>query len=141
MTEGPPLPPDLAALHEELSRRPHPHAPAALRARVLAAVRSELGARPRTGPLEFALVMAAAFLLVVNLTLSAAGHATRIQDPPARGDDATVALTLRELAPGISPAESRRQALLLRAGAHLLPIPAPRTLLTFADLESTNHGR
>jgi hypothetical protein len=89
----------------------------------MSAVRAELTRRPGLSDTEFAFALAAAFLLAVNLTLAAAGHASWSQEVSQPGDLAAETVTVRELAPELSPAEARRQVLLLRARTRLLPAP------------------
>src|SRR4051794_2092994 len=74
------LPPELRKLEAALAARPMPPANPAQRARVMGAVRQELAARPNscrsaTGPRsfwQFAAGVAAALVLGINLSMSAA---------------------------------------------------------------------
>ena len=125
-----PLPPDLLALERELADRPVPEAPAELRSRVLAAVSRERPtprAKPaRGGFARFAAATAAAALLAVNLSASLANNTDwRLRLPPSGPDVADLAEQIHTLAPDLPDEEARRQAVLLRAAATLVPAPAP----------------
>jgi hypothetical protein len=118
---GPPeLPPDLAELERLLSRRRRPAPPADLRQRVLAAVR-RASAGEVAGFWRFAAGVAAAALLAINLSMSAAGNTDwHLAGEPAP-DCAASADRIHEVLPELSEREARRQAVLLRARCYLTP--------------------
>lgn len=125
----PDLPDDLAALERELSARLRPAPSEALRGRVLAAARRELSAPPasgrrRLGAWEFALAAAAAFILVLNLSISAANDMDwRLCGGLDREAVASAAREISKLAPELPPQEARREALILVAGSRLPMLP------------------
>jgi len=121
----PDLPEDLAAVERELAARPRPAPSETLRQRVLAAARRELSSpaapeRRRLGTWEFAVAAAAAFVLVLNLSMSAANDTT--WNPPAALDRDAVtsaAEQIGRLVPELAPQEARREALILVGGSPL----------------------
>jgi hypothetical protein len=120
----PDLPPDLAALDRELAARERMGPSAALRGRVLDAVRREL--RRERGPAwRFASVAAAVALLLANLSLSVANDTNwpLIGGPDPERLEATAG-RLRALAPELPEREVYRQALAAQAGAWPAPAPA-----------------
>jgi hypothetical protein len=128
----PDLPDDLAALERELAARPRPAPSEGLRERVLAAARRELSAPPapgrRLGAWEFALAAAAAFILVLNLSMSAANDMDwRLRGGLDREAVASVAEEIGRLAPELPPQEARREALVLVAGSRLPMLPQVKT--------------
>jgi hypothetical protein len=125
-----PLPPELLDLERELTARLLPEPPAELRSRVLAAVSRERPTpRPelaRGGFARFAAATAAAALVAINLSASLANNTDwRLRSPPPGPDVADLAEQIRTLAPNMPDSEARRQALLLRAAATLVPAPVP----------------
>ena len=145
MTETPQLPPELDRLERDLAERLCPGPSTELRDRVIRTVEGELGhaglppaglrraGLPSTrasGWLAFAVSTAAAVLIWVNLSLSAAqatSYDLRIPAEP-HSLDAT-ARQIRELVPEMSKQEARRHAVLLHGGADLVDCPsvaAPR---------------
>lgn len=128
----PDLPEDLAALERELASRPRPAPSDALRQRILAAARRELAARPaperrRLGTWEFAMAAAAAFILLLNLSISAANNMSwRLCGGLDREAVAGAAEEIRRLAPDLPPQEIRREALILVAGSRLPMLPQVR---------------
>ena len=125
----PDLPEDLAALERELASRRRPAPSDALRQRILAAARRELAARPaperrRLGAWEFALAAAAAFILLLNLSISAANNMSwRLCGGLDREAVAGAAEQISRLAPDLPPQEIRREALILVAGSRLPMLP------------------
>src|SRR5262245_429052 len=105
------LPPDLAALEQELADRPRAEAPPALRGRVLAAVGRELAParRPRW---QFAAALVTAALLWANFSMSVANNMTwPLADDPDTPPVEETATRIRALAPELGEGEARRQAL------------------------------
>jgi hypothetical protein len=128
----PDRPDDLAALERELAARPRPAPSEALREHVLAAARRELTAPPapgrRLGAWEFALAAAAAFILVLNLSISAANNMNwRLCGRLDRAAVASAAEEIGKLAPELPPQEVRREALILVAGSRLPMLPQVKT--------------
>jgi hypothetical protein len=124
----PDLPDDLAALERELAARPRPAPSEGLRERVLAAARRELSAPPapgrRLGAWEFALAAAAAFILLLNLSISAANDMNwRLCGGLDREAVASAAEEIGRLAPDLPPQEIRREALILVAASRLPMLP------------------
>jgi hypothetical protein len=134
------LPPDLAAVEQELSgldRSP----PAALRSRVLAAVRRELRRRARSSTWRFAATIAAAALVGINLSMSVANNAAWSPPPGIDRDqmEATAA-SLRRLLPELPEQEIYRQALAAQGASGFVVVPAlpssPERLLRYEDMGS-----
>jgi hypothetical protein len=129
----PGLPDDLAALDRELAARPRPVPSEGLRERVLAAARRELSAPPaserrRLGAWEFALAAAVAFILLLNLSISAANDMNwRLRGGLDRAAVASAAEEIGKLAPELPPQEARREALILVAGSRLPMLPQVKT--------------
>jgi hypothetical protein len=117
----PELPAGLAALERRLVQRPPVDPPVDLETRVLSAVRSVIREprREAAAGWRFWAALAASFLAVVNLSMSlATGTDWDFEPaPPA----ARIAPELRALAPDLPASEWRRQSLLARAGAGLIP--------------------
>lgn len=127
------LPPDLKSLEQRLAARSRPQPPAGLRPRVLAAVCHELAAQPaRTrrggaGFWQYAAAAAAGILLVLNLLMSMGNRSDIPASRVANGVDVQeAAARICELVPFITPEEAMREALVLRAGAHLEMVPQLR---------------
>ncbi|HEX2971109.1 MAG TPA: hypothetical protein VHP11_02180 [Tepidisphaeraceae bacterium] len=131
MIEGP-LPPELAELEQRLMRREAERPSDLARARILQAVAREL-AQPsgvavrRMGFWSYAASLAVAAILLLNLSLAAAmGNllATRPKLTPqqtlARAD------AFRPVGPELSPADTRRMAVMLSAAESLVVAPLPR---------------
>ena len=130
--EPSPLPPDLEKIAARLSARPPLEPRGDHRDRVMAAVRRELAAgrkpsRQQKETWHLAAVAAAAVLFVwLNVAMRAA-------DPPGwrlrgPGNGVAVAQTaawIQELVPSLPEREARRQAVVLHAGARLVPAPQP----------------
>jgi len=126
--DGQGLPEDLVSLERELGARPHPRPTDALRERVMGEVRGALAcdaARTsrRLSVWEFAAALAAAVMLWMNLSMIAASD-TRLdlRASRANGTEASVA-ALRELVPGLSEQEARREVTRLGRGLPLVPTP------------------
>jgi hypothetical protein len=80
----------------------------------------------RNGFARFAAATAAAVLLAINLSVSVANDTDwRLRPSPLGPDVADLTEQIRTLAPDVPDGEARRQALLLRAGATLVPAPVP----------------
>lgn len=127
-----PLPDDLAALERALAERSAPDPAPTLRKQAMAAVRRELGGQ-RNGrqPLwRWLAASAAAVLVAMNFSTSVINNMdwrlARSAEPV--GVDAA-ARQLQALAPGLSPADARRHALLLGAAARTAPAPYGRPTL------------
>jgi hypothetical protein len=114
------LSPELQRLERDMAHRPLPEAPARLRQRVL----DDLGSRRRTelarDRWQFAAAVAAAALLWLNLSMSAT-QATDFGFRPAGPSDSIepTARQIRQLVPEFPADESRREAVLWRAGNHV----------------------
>jgi hypothetical protein len=131
---SPELPADLAELEARLERRARPDPPAGLRERVLAAVRRE-GRVDAGGFWRFAAAVAAAAVLLINLSMSAANDtdwglaAEAVPVGGFIGEPSEIAEAPER--------EDRRQALLARGRARLTPgapVSAPSTSLRlFSD--------
>jgi hypothetical protein len=122
------LPEDLAALERELAARPRPRPTGALRERVMGEVRGALArdavrtSRRLTG-WEFAAALAAAVMLWMNLSMIAASD-TRLDLRASRANGTEVSVAaLRELVPGLSEQEARREVTRLGLGLPLVPAP------------------
>ncbi len=130
--EPSPLPPDLAKIAARLSARPRLEPRGDHRDRVMAAVRRELAGRTpwwqQKETWHFAAVAAAAAVLFVWMNV-----AMRAANPPGwhlRGPGNGVAVPqtaarIHELVPSLSEREAWRQAVVLHAGARLVPAPQP----------------
>lgn len=119
------LPNELAALEKAMATCP-PLASELTRQRVLARVRTELSADNKRSFWQFAAAVAAGFLLMLNVGLSAAKSSL----PPslARDGQAVQELCgqLQELNLGLTKEDIRRQCVLLAAGSNLIPMGTPR---------------
>ena len=117
----PELPAGLAALERRLAQRPPADPPADLEARVLGAVRAVIREprRETSTGWRFWAALAASFLAVVNLSMSLAASTDWNFEPTLTA--APIAPDLRALAPDLPESEWRRQSLLVRAGASLIP--------------------
>ena len=130
--EPSPLPPDLAKIAARLSARPHLEPRGDHRDRVMAAVRREL-ASGRTlwwqqkQTWHFAAVAAAAVLFVwMNVAMRAANLPDwRLRGPGNGVAVAQTAARIHELVPSLPEREAWRQAVVLHAGARLVPAPQP----------------
>lgn len=123
------LPPDLKALEDALAGRPRPNLPSALHDRVMHSVSDELALKPRSkrGSLwRFAAGVAAASLLWINLSMSAANNTVWRWDQTASAEpDSAAVAEVQELLPGCTESEARAHLLLLRARAQLTALPRP----------------
>jgi hypothetical protein len=125
------LPPELKSLEQRLAARSRPQPPADFRPRVLAAVRRELAAQPTFtrwgGFWQYAAAAAAGLLLVLNLLMSMGNRSDILVSRAANGVDVQqAAARICELVPFIALEDAKREALVLRAGAHLELTPLPR---------------
>lgn len=130
--EPSPLPPDLAKIAARLSARPRVEPRGDHRDRVMAAVRRELatGRKPSRQQKEtwhFAAVAAAAVLFVwLNVAMRAANPpGWRLRGPGNGVAVAQTAAWIQELVPSLPEREARRQAVVLHAGARLVPATQP----------------
>jgi hypothetical protein len=115
---------ELQELERALAGRPLPGPSAHLRDKVLGDVRRRLPADRGKARWQFAVAVAAMVLLWLNLSLAA----TRTTDCGLRlgglGQSIeTACLQIEQLVPELSRKDSRRQAILLRAGSALIPCP------------------
>jgi hypothetical protein len=122
MTEDFPLPPELQGLEQRLAARPRPQPSSRLKEQVLGSLRSELRRSQGGARWAFAVAVAATVLLWLNLSLSA----TQATDFGLRLDGRRqpvepIAAEIRQLLPDLPPHEALRQAVLLRAGAGVVP--------------------
>ncbi|NLF30257.1 MAG: hypothetical protein GX591_05125 [Planctomycetes bacterium] len=116
------LPDDLAAIERALRCGPEPDA--ALGGRVLERVGGELRRARRLAFRQYAAGVAAAVLLVMNLSLSlTAGHRPAVREGPARA--ACLAEQVRRMDLDLAEDEIDRQCLLMAAGGRLLPLARP----------------
>ena len=118
------LPSELRQLERELANRSLSAASTGLRQRVLDDVRTRLHAEKSRDRRHFAAAMAIAALLWMNLSMSAT-QATDFDVRPKEPVEsiAAIAPQIRQLLPELSPEESQRQAILLRAGANMTLMP------------------
>jgi hypothetical protein len=115
---------ELQELERALAGRPLPEPSAHLRQKVLGDVRRRLPADRGKARWQFAVAVAAMVLLWLNLSLAA----TRTTDCGLRlgglGQSIeTACRQIEQLVPELSPEQSRRQAILLRAGSTLVLCP------------------
>jgi hypothetical protein len=123
------LPPNLAAFEQELIARDRPEPDAALRERVLRAVRQELGRRPWRLSGNLAASLAAAVLLLANFLMSLGNYTTWTFQPDFdNGRIEATAVRIRAASPDIPEGEAYRQALLVHAAAWRFAAP-PRPLI------------
>ena len=131
--EPSPLPPDLAEIEARLSARPHLEPTGDHRDRVMEAVRRELAAGrtpwwQQKETWHFAAVAAAAAVLFVwmNVAMRAANPpGWRLRGPGNGVAVAQTAARIHELVPSLPEREAWRQAVVLHAGARLVPAPQP----------------
>jgi len=115
---------ELQELERALAGRPLPGPSAHLREKVLGDVRRRLPPERVRSRWRFAVAAAAAVLVWLNLSLVA----TRTTDcglrPAGPGESIeTACRQIEQLLPELSPEQSRRQAILLRAGSALVLCP------------------
>lgn len=120
------LPPGLSEVERRLAERRQPQPSAALRERVLTAMRAERA--PRRNRWKVAVVMAASLLLVLNLVLSWANHRAwaESQRIANEGVEAT-ARALRQRHPDLSERQAYQFALVLHSSP-ALPLSLPPLL-------------
>jgi hypothetical protein len=118
------LPPELAALEQELAGRARKEVPPDLRQRVLTAMTEELRPVRSLWGWSFA-TAAAAVLLWINFSMSVTSNVSlpHAADPPDGRIEETTR-RIRALAPELPENEVHRQALLARAGPRLVPAPS-----------------
>jgi hypothetical protein len=128
MTDSWELPSELRQIEQDLIARSRSRAVEDLRPRILGDLRSRLRAERLRAHWQFALAVAVVVLVWLNLSISAT-QATdcglRLHGPS--GPIQTVADEIHRLVPDLSPEESRRQAVLLQAGSHLVCAPRMST--------------
>jgi hypothetical protein len=136
---------DLEEIQRALSNRLLPGPSPLLRQKVLAGMRSPLRRQRSPARWRFTIAVAAAALFWLNLSLTA----SRITDCGLRwrrpsGSIEIAARQIEQLLPGLSPVESRRQAILLRAGSTLTPcldLSGNRDLISHASRFLLDEGR
>ena len=145
MTPHEGLPTQLRAVEDRLAGRPPGRAPARLRPRVVTAMDAMLRDEPKIGFWRFTAAAAAVAIVGMNLSMSAA-NATHYRGRSATDAQAVraTATQIRDLLPGLSKSQARRQAILLHAagGIVLAPIPS-RGILSrdhYLDFQETGHG-
>jgi hypothetical protein len=139
------LPADLEDLEQALSRRPLPELSPLLRQKVLDGLPSPLRRQRSAAGWQFAVAVAATALFWLNLSLTA----SRITDCGLRwrepsGSIETASRQIAQLLPGLSPEESRREAVLLRAGSALtlcLDLSGNRDVTSHANRLLGRQGR
>ena len=124
------LPKDLSGLELELAARAIPEPSPELRGRVMLAIRQESVESPAVdaaGTWRFAAAVAAALLLLLNVSMSVANHADwDVWGRPQKQDVASVARKLRETVPELSEREALRVARVMGSGAPLVLAPCPK---------------
>ena len=136
------LSPELERLERELAERAREGPSAALRARVIGGVRTELRRQRRQAGWGFAVAAAAAALVWINLSLTAT-RATDYRLGPGERSAAidSLASQIRELLPEVSRREAVRQAVLLESGSKLAWCPQPETAPTvLSPLNRLDHN-
>ena len=123
-TDEQPLPPELVELERELAGRRRAEAPAGMRTRVLTGARAELGARRRMAWWSFAASVAAAAVLVANLSISV----TLTTDYGLHVDGAVAAVARpgygeSDAVPGLSERDLKRHVMVARAARMLARSP------------------
>ncbi len=123
------LPPDLAALEQELQSRRTAEPDPGLRRKVLASVRKKLHREPVPFG-QFAAALAAAALLWINLSISVVNDTCWPAAPPVDPDRVEeTARRIRALVPDLPENEVYRQALLAQIGSYPAPGPIPPSSL------------
>ena len=119
------LPTDLQRLEDELMALPRPILPASLRVGMDCDMRERLRGERRRRWYGYVAAAAAAALLWANLSLRAAS-ATNFQlaGQHDRSSAAAMEEQLNELLPELDARELRRQVVMLRANAYIVPRPA-----------------
>lgn len=113
---GEELPRDLKDIERSLLGGPEPSA--LLRSRVLDCINEELHRSERMAFWQYAAAVAAACILVINLSLSFAPR-HQVSFSAHAGDTGSSAETIRQLQLGLPENEIQRQSVLLAAGEHL----------------------
>ncbi|MAE60772.1 MAG: hypothetical protein CMJ49_05375 [Planctomycetaceae bacterium] len=116
----------MRALEDKLVARSPAHPPARLRSRVVTDMTMALREERRIGFWRFAAAAAIVVIVGMNLSMSAAS-ATRYPASSALNAQElrSTAAQISDLLPGLSESEARRHALLLHAGAGVVPAPIP----------------
>jgi hypothetical protein len=124
------LPPELRAIESLLAARPLPEAGSAERARILAAVRTELTFKACAKPWSwwrFAAALAALVLLWLNLSISAVNCTEVVLSvEEQQGNEQAALAQIQGLIPDCTGEEAQRQLLLLRARTRLVSAPQLR---------------
>jgi hypothetical protein len=124
MMDNFPLPPELEQLERQLAVRERPQPLSQAKQRLLCSVRAESRRSRARSRRAFAVAMAATVLVWLNLSLCATqatdfGLELDGRQPPLENDAAQI----QQLLPDLAPSEAMRQAVLLRAGARVVPCP------------------
>jgi hypothetical protein len=124
VTENFPLPPELQRIEQLLTARPPLLPSSRLKDNFLCSLQVELRREQTRARWAFAVAMAAIVLLWLNLSLSATqatdyGITLHCRQQSAEG----IAEEIRLLLPDLTPQEAKRQAVLLWAGADVVPCP------------------
>ena len=118
------LPPELEELQRELAERDRPCPSADLRDRVLGSTQAQVRRERRNAGWIFAAQATAVAVVWINLSLSvtrSTNLGVTLGETPPSVDE--LAGQVQEILPDLSQRESRRQALLLRAGWNLAEQP------------------
>jgi hypothetical protein len=126
------LPKELTDLEQQLAARALPEPSPELRGRVITAIRQKTVEGPAlgvTGAWRFAAALAAALLLMLNLSMSVANRAERDgwrRPQQQKQDTAAAARKLAQIVPELSEQEAFRTVLLLQNDPPLILAPCPR---------------
>lgn len=132
---------ELADLERRLIATPRVNPPPELGPRVLMACREVNCRTPVSiaGDWPFWVAVAAVVVVGINLSMSITAATEWNLAPAVRGVSTTTIDRMRELAPDLTEAELRRQALLVWAGRQLTPSAAlPRTRDYLSPLQEPN---
>ena len=124
MSEDFSLSPELERIEQDLAARRRAQPSSRLKEQCLRTLRAELRRQEARSRWTFALAVAASVLLGLNLSLSAS-QATDygFQRDGRQPSVQRTAAEIRRLLPEVPPQEATRQAVLLRAGAGVVPCP------------------
>jgi hypothetical protein len=119
-----PLPSDLEQIERKLSSAMQADPSPELRSRITSALRGELRRKRKADRWNFAMAMAATFLIWGNLSLSAVS-VTDFHFRPEREHPPVeqIARDIRKLVPELSREEAYREAVLMSAGSNIIPLP------------------
>jgi hypothetical protein len=124
MTDNGDLPSELQQLERDLIEHSRRRTSDDLRPRILGDLRSRLRAEQLRSRWQFALAVALVVLVWMNLSISATqatDFGLRPATPPENVE--TIAEQIRQLAPELSPEESRREAILMQCSSTLVCYP------------------